>query len=106
MAVLSEVQFTPISQAATATLVAAQGAGAKVRVVGFFLVSTSANTLTFKSGAAGTALTGGMALAANGQLSVPFNPEGWFETAANALLELSLSGATQVSGSLAWVSVS
>jgi len=106
MAVLSEVQFTKIDQAATATLVVAQAAGVKVRVVSFFLVSTSANALTFKSGAGGTALTGAMSLAANGVLSVPFNPQGWFETAAATLLELSLSGATQVSGVLGWVAVS
>lgn len=106
MAVFSEVQFAKIDQAATATLVAAQGAGVKVRVVAFFLVNTSAQSLTFKSGAGGTALTGAMALPATGTLALPFNPTGWFETAANALLELALSGSTQVSGAIAWVQVS
>src|SRR5690242_17450933 len=99
MAVLTEVQFTSVSQAATGTVVAAQ-TGAKIRVVSLFLVNTTGQSLTFKSGAGGTALTGAMALAANGSLILPFNPTGWFETAAATLLELSQSGATQVSGAI------
>lgn len=107
MAVVSEVQFAVINAAAaTATLVAAQAAGVKIRVVGLFLVNTTAQSLTFKSGAAGTALTGAMALPANGQLVLPFNPMGYFETAAATLLELAASGGTQVSGTLQWVAVS
>lgn len=103
---VSEVQFAAVSQAATGTLVAAQAAGVKIRVVSLFLVNTAAQTLTFKSGAGGTALSGAMALPATGILVLPFNPRGWFETDAAALLELAQSGATQVSGSLQWVAVS
>ena len=106
MAVVSEVQYAVINQTATTAIVAAQGAGVKIRVVGFFLVNTAAQSLTFKSGAGGTLLTGAMALPATGIQSVPFSPMGYFETAANALLELTQSGATQVSGALAWVAVS
>lgn len=103
---LSENQYVSVSfAAATATLVAAQAAGVKIRVVAACLVNTSAQTLTFKSGAAGTAITGAMALAANGVLVLPFNPAGWFETAAATLLELAASGSTQVSGALTWVAV-
>src|SRR5436309_1027238 len=105
--VLGEVQFAIINQAAAAaTLVAAQAAGVKVRVVSLFLVNTTAQTLTFKSGAGGTALTGAMALGANGVLVLPYNPQGYFETAAATLLELAASGSTQVSGGLQWVTVS
>jgi hypothetical protein len=103
---VSEVQFAAVTQAATGTLVAAQAAGVKIRVVSAFLVNTSAQTLTFKSGAAGTALTGAMALPATGILVLPFNPQGWFETDAAALLELAQSGSTQVSGAIQWVAVS
>jgi hypothetical protein len=103
---VSEVQFTAVTQAATGTIVAAQAAGVKIRVVALFLVNTAAQTLTFKSGAGGTALTGAMALPATGILVLPFNPQGWFETAAAALLELAQSGATQVSGTIQWVAVS
>ena len=106
MAVLSEVQFAVINQAATGTIVAAQATGVKIRVVSLFLQNTTAQTITFKSAAGGTAITGPMAIAALGTLVLPMNVTGWFETAAAALLELSQSGATQVSGGLSWVSVS
>jgi hypothetical protein len=106
MPLLSEIQFSSVSQAATGTLVVAQAAGVKIRVVSMFLVNTSAQTLTLKSGAAGTPLTGAMAVGANGQLVLPFNNQGWFETAAATLLELAQSGATQISGAIQWVAVS
>jgi hypothetical protein len=106
VAVLSENQFLVINQAATATLIAAQAAGIKIRITSLFLQNTTANTLTFKSAAGGTPVSGPMALPALGSLVLPFNPAGWFETAAAALLELALSGATQVSGGLSWVAVS
>jgi hypothetical protein len=106
VAVLSEVQFAVINTAATATIVAAQAAGVKIRVVGLVLINTTAQSVTLKSGAAGTAITGPLPLAALGQLVLPFNPQGYFETAAATLLELSLSGGTQVGGVLQWVAVS
>ena len=106
MAVLSEVQFAVINQAATATVVAAQAAGVKIRVVALYLVNTTAQTVTFKSAAGGTAISGPMAIGALGTLVLPMNVTGWFETAAAALLELSQSGATQISGGLSWVAVS
>jgi hypothetical protein len=103
MPVARDINFAVINQATTATLVAAQAAGVKIVVVSLFLVNTAAQTVTLKSGAGGTALTGAMALAANQALILPYNPQGWFETAAAALLELAQSGATQVSGAIAWV---
>ena len=103
---LSEVQYAVISQTGTATLVAAQGAGVKIRVVSLFLTNTSAQTLTFKSGAAGAAISGPMAMGALGQIVLPFASRGYFETAAAAVLELFQSGATQVSGAVQWVAVS
>lgn len=101
---ISETQFVAINQAATATVVAAV-ASAKIRVTQLVLVNTAAQTLNFKSGAGGTALQGAMSLPATGTLVLPFNPNGWFETAAGAALELSQSGATQVSGTLGYVLV-
>ena len=104
MAVVSEVQYAVINIATTGTLVAAQALGVKIRVVSLFVVSTVGQTLTFKSGAGGTAITGPMAVGANGTLVLPMNAMGWFETAAAALLELTC--ATQVSGGFGWVTVS
>lgn len=87
------------------TIVAAAGAGIKIRVVAYSLVCAAATTTRFESGASGTALTGQMSFAANGGISAPYNPDGWFETADNTLLNLELSAANQVSGHLTYVEV-
>jgi hypothetical protein len=106
VALLGEPQFVPISAAASGanTLVAAQGAGVKIRVLGIALVAASAVTATLQSGAGGTNLTGAMSL--GGASTKFFTIEearlGILETAANALLNLNLSGAVQVSGWLVW----
>lgn len=84
------------------TIVSAQGASNKIRVYAAFLVATGAVNVRFESGAGGTALTGQMALSTNTGFVLPFNPLGWFETAANTLLNLELSGATSVDGALTW----
>lgn len=81
------------------TLLAAQGSGNKIRVHSLFMVADDAVTARFESGASGTALTGQMSLAANGGFVLPFNPLGWFETAANTLLNLELNAAVSVDGS-------
>lgn len=86
------------------TLVAAD-ATKKIRVLAYTLVVTTAVTAKFQSAAGGTDLTGAMPFAANGGVSVPFNPVGHFETAANALLNLSLGSGVQVSGHLVYVLV-
>lgn len=88
------------------TLVAAVSSK-KIRVLSLFIVNghTSTQTVRFESGASGTALTGQMILAANGGFVLPFNPVGWFETATTTLLNLELSGATTVDGSLCYVEV-
>lgn len=107
MAIQSEVQFASI-QAATAgdnTLVAAVP-GKKIRVVSLVLVATGgANNARLESGAGGSALTGIMGLAANGQLVLQQNMAGWCETAVAALLNLELSAATAVAGVLGYVTL-
>lgn len=80
------------------TLLAAQGSGNKIRVHSLTIVAASAVTARFESGTGGTALTGQMPLAANGGVVLGFNPVGWFETAANALLNLELGSAVSVAG--------
>lgn len=86
------------------TLIAAV-ASAKIRVLALNMVLAAATTIRFESGASGTALTGQMSIAANSGLVLPFNPVGWFETAANTLLNLELSAANQASGSITYVEV-
>jgi uncharacterized lipoprotein YbaY len=46
-----------------------------------------------------------MSLVANTGFVLPFNPVGWFETASNTLLNLELSAAISVDGSLVYVEV-
>lgn len=83
------------------TLLAAQ-TGAKIRVLSYTLVSAGTVTVAFQDGAGGTALTGTMTLIAGVPLVVPFQREGHFETTAATLLNLSLGGATQVSGHITY----
>lgn len=86
------------------TLVAAV-AGRKIRVLAYHITAAGAVTARFESGADGTALTGQMTLAQGGTISAPYNPLGWFETAAGTLLNLELSSAVSVDGVLVYVEV-
>ncbi|MGH2359755.1 MAG: hypothetical protein ACRDGM_04325 [bacterium] len=86
------------------TIVAAV-ANKKIRVLAVLLVAAGAVTVRFESGASGTALTGQMTMAANGGFVMPFNPAGWFETAASVLLNLELGGAVSVDGVLLYEEV-
>ncbi len=102
----SELQYASIDAAASGdnTLVAAVS-GKRIRVLSLFLVASGAVTVAFESGASGTALTGDMNVGANGNVTMPFNPEGWFQTVAGALLNMELGGATSVDGCLTYVLV-
>lgn len=86
------------------TLVAAV-ASKKIRVLALWLVSAGTVNVRFESGAGGTALSGQANLVANTGFVLPFNPAGWFETASNTLLNLELSGAVSVDGSLTYAEV-
>ncbi len=105
-------KFAKISLAATGTLVAAVG-GKKIRVLSLMMtidVQTGDEEYIFKSGAAGTALTGTIggatAAAVNYPIEYSFSPFGHFETASGALLELSIAGTTpEAEGSLVYVEV-
>ena len=104
MPLKSVPQFAVIDAAAAGdnTLVAAV-TGKKIRVLSAVLVASGgANTIRFESGAAGTALSGQMDIAADGQLVLPLNGFGWLETAAGALLNLELSAATLIAGALVY----
>jgi len=79
-------------------------AGSQIRVTSFFLVGAAAVNIRFESNAGGTALTGIMTAGTN-ILSSGYNPAGHFETVAGELLNLELSGAVQVSGSLTYLEV-
>jgi len=82
------------SAAATAELVAAAGSGKKIEVVSLKVVSTAANTVTFKSGT--TAIGPADDLAANGGYVLPYNENGWMRTEANEALNVTLTAANKV----------
>ena len=93
------------STAGNNTLVAAV-TGKKIRVLALSLVASGgANSIRFESDADGTALSGVMDIADNGQLVLAFNPCGHFETVAAELLNLELSAATAVGGMLTYQEV-
>jgi hypothetical protein len=98
-----QVKFAKIDTAASGdTALVAAVAGSKLTVIGFFLTSTSALSITFKSGS--TALSGAMAVAALGTLAVAGSPSApLFQAAAGSALNINLSGSTQVSGSIAYI---
>lgn len=77
----------------------------KIRVLSAFLVAAGTVNVRFESGTGGTALTGQMNLVANTGFVLPYNPNGWFETASNTLLNLELSAAVSVDGCLTYIEV-
>jgi hypothetical protein len=105
-------KFAVFTLTATGTLVAAV-ADKKIRVLSLLMTIetlTGDETYTFKTGAAGTALTGalGDASAAGAMLVVEytFSPLGHFETTSGVLLELSIAGTTpNAQGSFVYVEV-
>lgn len=82
-------------------LVAARGAGIRIRVLAAYKVTTAANVVKFRSGV--TDISPGLPLAANGGVVLPFNPSGWFQTAPNEALNLNNSAATPVGTYVEWV---
>jgi hypothetical protein len=99
-------KFAVIAAAASGnnTLVASVS-GKKIRVLAYNFIANGTVNAKFQSGASGTDLTGLKYCVANGGISAPFNPVGWFETAATTLLNLNLSAAIAVGGELVYVEV-
>lgn len=84
------------------TIVAAHP-GAIIRVVQCFLVAAGTVTVTWQSGAGGTAITGGVQLVAQTGYVLNMADDGWFETASGVLLNLNLSANISVDGALAYI---
>lgn len=99
-------KFAPIAAASSGnnTVVAAVS-GKKIRVLAVQLISSGTVNAKWQTAAGGTDLTGLAYLVANAGYVLPFNPVGWFETAAGALLNLNLSAAIAVGGSVTYVEV-
>lgn len=100
------VKYATINAASNGnnTIVAAVTAK-KIRVISLWVVSAGTVTTTWQTAAGGTGLSGAASLAANTGYVLPHNKDGWFETVAGQLLNLSLSAGIQVSGSLSYVEI-
>lgn len=105
-------KFAKISAAASGdnTLVGLV-ASKKIRVLAIAMFTTGTVNAYFTSGAGGTAIfadsTNKIQLSGStiAGFVLPFNPAGWFESAAGVLLNLVLSGAVGVAGGLLYVEV-
>lgn len=101
------VQLTPkfaaISASASGDLVALV-ASKKIRVVSFFIVVATAVTVKLQSGASSD-LTGAMPFGANGGISLPYNPNGWFQTVSGEKLNMVLGSGVAVAGGLSYIEV-
>ena len=89
---------TVISFASSGDNTVIAGAAAQtVKVYQLFLVAAAATVVTFKSGA-GTSLSGAITLVAGGSVTLDFNSEPWFTTAAAAAFVINSTNAVQISG--------
>jgi hypothetical protein len=86
------------------TIVAAVTAK-KIRVLAVQLVASGTVNAKWQTGAGGTDITGLGYFVANTGYALPYNPAGWFETASNTLLNLNLSAAIAVGGSITYIEV-
>jgi len=76
--------------------------GKRLLVTSLFLVAAGTVNVRFESGASGTALTGQVNLVANTGFALSYNEYGWFVTDKDELLNLELSGAVSVDGSISY----
>lgn len=74
----------------------------RILVTSLFVVAAGTVNVRFESGADGTALTGQMALVANTGFALNYNPYGWFVADTSDLLNMELSAAVSVDGSLSF----
>lgn len=101
----SRPQYAAIAASSSGdnTVVAAVS-GKKIRVMNYHFTAAAAVTVRFEDGAGGTALTGQMEVAANGNVDSQ-SQLGLFETSAGNLLNLELSSAVSVAGHLTYMEV-
>lgn len=80
-----------VSNSGTAPLVSAQGAGIKIRVLGFLVASQNMVSLRLQ-GSDGTNCTGTMTIATGGSVTHPMSPPGYIcELSANTRLDAVVS---------------
>lgn len=99
-------KFAKITASASgATTIVALVSSKKIRVLAWSVVCNAAVNVKWQSHVTPTDLTGLHYFAANGGITVPFSPVGYFETVAGEALDINLSSAVAVGGSLVYVEV-
>jgi hypothetical protein len=83
-----DVKNAVVESAAGDISVVAAVTGKRIKVLGYVLTANTTGTLRFESAAGGTALTGIMDAIVGVPHVAPFNPAGWFMTAAGEALSL------------------
>jgi len=94
-----EVKYASISGSGTIAIVAAIAATSdmpakKINVISYVLGGSETSTAIFKS--ASTALSGAIPVTASGTVVGPWNPDGWFETAAGEALNVTIASGNGV----------
>lgn len=102
---LTPLFSTIVASASGATTIINAVASKKIRVLALQLVANAAVNVKWQSHATPTDITGLAYLATNGGLVLPFNPVGWFQTLTGEALDINLSGAVAVGGSITYVTV-
>ena len=97
------VKFAKINTSSSGATLVAAVTGKRIRVLNYAIVADAAVEVNFESDT--TDISGPMSLPANGGVSANGWPAGVFETAAGAALKITLSGAVEVNGHLAYVEV-
>lgn len=85
------------------TIVAAQGAGKRIALIGCLIMSDGTTDVRWEDGASGTAKTGQMPLQAREGFVLPIGSQPWFVGTANTLLNLELTAAINVHGIASYV---
>jgi len=95
-----------VSITASGTIVAAPPSGYQIAVVQIALVASAAlTTVNLQSHTTTGIATGGVTLAANGQLILPFSPCPWLTCAPGEALDLEMTGTGTLAGTVNYVLV-
>jgi hypothetical protein len=104
MAITSQALYsTVVASASGVTTVVAAVAGKIIRVVAMQLTASAAVNVKWQSHVTPTDITGLAYLAANGGYVLPDNADGWFQSLLGEALDINLSGAIAVGGSVTYV---
>jgi len=93
--------FADATASGDTEVVAAQGAGIRIRVLAYSFVSDASVTAKFRS--ATSSISSGKPVSANGGVVAAEAPHGWFQTSANQALNINLSGTANVGVDVIWV---